>query len=148
MNKSCKISISFLLATYLRSCEIRMPIKSIMQTHTRRVYVLLDIVNGNTEHCGYWMKTKVDCWILVNVEYWSWTWERQLLDSYSSISRRATTVPYVVDQSATKSEKGGVALRDTLCLLSFGRKKNQKRSFIGVYFDDLSNIRKLISLKV
>ena len=104
--------------------------------------------NVNTEHCGYWLKTKVDCWILVNVQYLSWTWERQLLDSYSSISRWATTVPYVVDQSATKSEKGGVALRDTLCLLSFGRKKNQKRSFIGVYFDDLSNIRKLISLKV
>ena len=118
-------------------------------THISRwICVLLAFVNGNTEHCGYWMKTKVDCWILVNVEYWSWTWERQLLDSYSSISRRATTVPYVVDQSATKSEKGGVALRDTLCLLSFGRKKNQKRSFIGVYFDDLSNIRKLISLKV
>ena len=149
MNKSCKISTSFLLATYLRSCEIRMPIKSIMQTHISRwIYVLLAFGNVNIEHCGYWMKTKVDCWILVNVEYWSWTWERQLLDSYSSISRRATTVPYVVDQSATKSEKGGVALRDTLCLLSFGRKKNQKRSFIGVYFDDLSNIRKLISLKV
>ena len=128
MNKSCKISTFFLLVTYLRSCEIRMPIKSIMQSRL--------------------MKTKVDCWILVNVQYLSWTWERQLLDSYSSISRWATTVPYVVDQSATKSEKGGVALRDTLCLLSFGRKKNQKRSFIGVYFDDLSNIRKLISLKV
>ena len=150
MNKSCKISISFLLATYLRSCEIRMPIKSIMQcrfTHTDNLY-LKAFCNVNTEHCGYGMKTKVDRWILVNVQYLSWTWERQLLDSYSSISRWATTVPYVVDQSATKSEKGGVALRDTLCLLSFGRKKNQKRSFIGVYFDDLSNIRKLISLKV
>ena len=146
MNKSCKISTFFLLVTYLRSCEIWMPIKSIMQS--RLIYILIAFCNVNTEHCGYWLKTKVDCWILVNVQYLSWTWERQLLDSYSSISRWATTVPYVVDQSATKSEKGGVALRDTLCLLSFGRKKNQKRSFIGVYFDDLSNIRKLISLKV
>ena len=146
MNKSCKISTFFLLVTYLRSCEIRMPIKSIMQC--RLIHTLKDFSNVDTEHCGDWMTTKVDCWILVNVQYLSWTWERQLLDSYSSISRWATTVPYVVDQSATKSEKGGVALRDTLCLLSFGRKKNQKRSFIGVYFDDLSNIRKLISLKV
>ena len=112
------------------------------------IYMIKAFGNVNTEQCGYWMKTKVDCWNLVNVQYLSWTWERQLLDSYSSISRWATTVPYVVDQSATKSEKGGVALRDTLCLLSFGRKKNQNRSFIGVYFDDLSNIRKLITLKV
>ena len=133
---------------FFPACNIS---KIVWNSNANKIYYAdthIAFVNGNTEHCGYWMKTKVDCWILVNVEYWSWTWERQLLDSYSSISRRATTVPYVVDQSATKSEKGGVALRDTLCLLSFGRKKNQKRSFIGVYFDDLSNIRKLISLKV
>ena len=110
---------------------------------SRWIYVLLAFVNVNTEHCGYWMKTKVDCWILVNVEYWSWTWERQLLDSYSSISRRATTVPYVVDQSATKSEKGGVATIRRRWLLSFGRKKT--KSFIDVSFDDLSNIRKRIN---
>ena len=132
MNKSCKISTFLLLVTYLRSCEIRMPIKSIMQS--RLIYIIKAFGNVNTEHCGYWMKTKVDCWNLVNVQYLSWTGERQLLDSYSSISRWATTVPYVVDQSATKSEKGGVALRDTLCLLSFGRKKNQKKKFYWCLF--------------
>ena len=134
MNKSCKISTFFLLVTYLRSCEIRMPIKSIMQCRFTDNLYLKAFYNVNTEHCGYGMKTKVDRWILVNVQYLSWTWERQLLDSYSSISRWATTVPYVVDQSATKSEKGGVALRDTLCLLSFGRKKNQKKKFYWCLF--------------
>ena len=47
----------------------------------------------------------------------------------------------IVDQSATKSEKGGVATIRRW-LLSLGKKETE--SFIDVSFDDLSNIRKWI----
>ena len=59
---------------------------------------------------------------------------------YPSISRWATTLPYVVDQSATKSEKGGVARYCVHCLLG------EETKVLLMSFDDLSNIRKWRSM--